>query len=274
MKKFAFISPLLLLSGCNLMEPPLTRQEILANYRNQCLDYGFAWGSPQLAQCIENLEYHEEKLNVERRKARALEGKSAGNKNTAAYRSGSTQAPLQINHVNSKQSVYSEKITIINNTQHRVTPVFVPTMSELTPQKTQSKPVSQNATIPTVVETPLTKSSGVETQMPQPIVIEPEIPNIPEVPVIHPVHEPENFPQTTTVTEMTAPIVQEPENVVQQPTVIIEEPVISNLKEEETEKPAESKEKDEKKLNSTDSDEEETKKDTMTLENEENQVEN
>ncbi|MEB3702607.1 hypothetical protein Bealeia1_01722 [Candidatus Bealeia paramacronuclearis] len=73
MKKIIMLLPLLLVSGCDLFRPPLTRQELLTIYRDKCLEYGFEWGTPEFAKCVQDQEYKEEKLSLERRKARALE---------------------------------------------------------------------------------------------------------------------------------------------------------------------------------------------------------
>ena len=76
MKKALLLFPLLALTGCTLFEPPLTRQEVLDIYRNQCLDYGFQGCTPEFAKCVQDLDYQAEKLALERRKAQALEAQT------------------------------------------------------------------------------------------------------------------------------------------------------------------------------------------------------
>lgn len=70
MKKGLLLLPLIALSGC------ATRQEVLAFYRKQCLDYGFQLGTPEIAECIKDLEYKDEKLALERRKVQTLENQA------------------------------------------------------------------------------------------------------------------------------------------------------------------------------------------------------
>lgn len=76
MKKIILILPVVVLSGCM----PMTRQEVLTIYRNQCLDYGFEWGTPEFAECVKDLEYKDEKMDLERRKVHALEDQTRLNK--------------------------------------------------------------------------------------------------------------------------------------------------------------------------------------------------
>jgi len=80
MKKALLILPLIALSGCDLFDPPLTRQEVLTIYRNQCMDYGFEWGTPEMAECVKDLEYKDEKMALERRKVQALEDQTRLNR--------------------------------------------------------------------------------------------------------------------------------------------------------------------------------------------------
>lgn len=70
MKHFFIVGTAFCLSSCIL---PMTRQETLDVYRRSCLDYGFQWGTPEFAQCVQDQEYQEQKLSIENRKAQALE---------------------------------------------------------------------------------------------------------------------------------------------------------------------------------------------------------
>ncbi len=70
MKRILVLGTVLCLSSCIA---PMTRQEVLNIYRKNCLDYGFQWGTPEFAQCVKDQEYQEQKLQIEQRKAQALE---------------------------------------------------------------------------------------------------------------------------------------------------------------------------------------------------------
>lgn len=74
MKKLFLLAPLFaLLAAC---KPPMTREQELAIYRSRCLEYGFRYGTPEFAQCMQQLEANEELLYMQQRQIQAIENQN------------------------------------------------------------------------------------------------------------------------------------------------------------------------------------------------------
>jgi len=72
MRRYVFLCLLLALAACQ------TREQQLSVYRARCFDYGFFAGTKDFAKCMENQEYHDQKLSIERRRVDALHDHSFG----------------------------------------------------------------------------------------------------------------------------------------------------------------------------------------------------
>lgn len=109
MKRLLVLGIAFSLSSCIA---PMTRQEELNVYRTRCLDYGFQWGTPEFAKCVKDQEYQEEKLSIERSKARALENQARIQRQPVFY----------ANHQKVKQKVRSTSHVQQTHIQHTYTP--------------------------------------------------------------------------------------------------------------------------------------------------------
>lgn len=185
MKRFLILGTALSLSAC---VSPMTRQETLNIYRSNCLDYGFQWGTPQFAKCVEDQEYQGQKLNIEARKARALEDQAWERTHNQyiyvednsyyprkKYKSRGVNYPVQQNVIqqNVKQKIHKKSVhntniqnTTIQHTYHQpqtsVVPQELPPAPPSSPQSFSER--NSLSSIPPVETPPTMNSAPLETQ--------------------------------------------------------------------------------------------------------------
>ncbi len=85
MRFFALLFAALCLTSCEMFKVR-TREEQLNIYRKNCSDYGYQWGTPEFAQCVQDQDYQSQKLSIEKDKVRALESQARSQEKATKYK--------------------------------------------------------------------------------------------------------------------------------------------------------------------------------------------